>query len=86
MSLQNVQAVIGRAVTEPEYRNLLFANPDKALEGYQLTPEEIKSLKGLKQEEVGGAMGELEERISRLSIFPGRGSRPTALNPQPEPP
>jgi len=45
MSLQNVQAVIGRAVTEPEYRNLLFADPDKAREGVRVLQQALIRLR-----------------------------------------
>jgi hypothetical protein len=68
MSLENVQAIIGRAVMEPEYREQLFSNPDKALEGYGLSEEETKALKGIKREKFEAVAGELEDRISKAGI------------------
>ena len=65
MSLESVQTIIGRAVMEAEYRELLFSEPDKALEGYELTEEEAAALKGLERENFDAVAGELEERISR---------------------
>jgi hypothetical protein len=60
-----LQEIIGRAVMEPEYRELLFSDPDKALEGYELTQDEAASLKGLPPDKFDAVAGELEERISR---------------------
>jgi hypothetical protein len=65
MSVENLQEIIGRAVTEPEFRELLFNEPDKALEGYELTEEEAAALKRLHREKFDAVAGELEERISR---------------------
>jgi hypothetical protein len=65
MSLESLQEIIGRAVTEPEYRELLFSEPDKAVEGYELTEEEAASLKKLQRDKFDAIAGELEERISR---------------------
>jgi len=67
MSLESVQTIIGRAVTEPKYRELLFSEPEKALEGYELTKEEAAALKGVEQEKFDAVVGELEERISKVS-------------------
>jgi hypothetical protein len=65
MSLESLQEIIGRAVTEPEYRELLFSEPVKALEGYELTEEEAAGLRKLHREKFDAVAGELEERISR---------------------
>jgi hypothetical protein len=73
MSLESVQTIIGRVVTEPEYRELLFSDPDRALEGYELTEEEAEALKGLKREKFDAVASELEERISRWGGALGSG-------------
>ncbi len=65
MSAESVQQIIGRAITEEAYRELLFSNPDQALAGFDLTAEETSALKGLKREEFDGAASDLEERISK---------------------
>ena len=77
MSLENVQTIISRALTEPEYRDLLFGEPDKALGEYELTDEEAAALKGLEREKFDAVASELEERISRAgpgvgALDPGR--------------
>jgi hypothetical protein len=65
MSVESLQEIIGRAVMEPEYRELLFSEPDRALEGYELTEEEASALKRLHPEKFDAVASELEERISR---------------------
>jgi hypothetical protein len=65
MSLESLQTIIGRAVMEPEYRELLFGDPDAALEGYELSEEENSALTSLERETFDEVAGELEERISR---------------------
>ena len=66
MSTESVEKIIGRAVTEPEYRELLFSNPKAALEGYELTEDEIKALEGMDREKFDAAVSNLEDRISRV--------------------
>ena len=47
MSEEAVQAVIGKAALDPKFREALFANPDEALAPFELTEEEVGSLKGV---------------------------------------
>jgi hypothetical protein len=61
----SLQEIIGRAVTEPEYRELLLSEADRALEGYELSKEEAASLKRLRPDTFDAVAGELGERISR---------------------
>ncbi len=68
MSTEAVKTIIGRAVAEEAYRELLFTNPDQALAGFDLTEEETATLKGLKREEFDAAAGDLEQRISKSFI------------------
>lgn len=65
MSIEHVKLVIGRAVLEPDYREKLFSEPEKALAEYELSEDEAKALKGLDRERFNEATGELEERISK---------------------
>lgn len=71
MSIESIQSIIGRAMTESEYRDLLFNDPNKALEGYELTEEETKALKGMEREKFDAVAGELEERISKAGFLMG---------------
>ncbi len=47
MSLEAVLAIVDRANTDDEFRDLLFADPTKALRGATLTANERTLLKGL---------------------------------------
>ena len=58
MSLEDVQTIIGRALTEAEYRELLFSEPEKALEGYELSEKEAAALKGLEREKFDAVAAE----------------------------
>ena len=68
MSVENVQKIVGRAVAEAEYRELLFSHPDQALKGYELTDLEVSNLKGLSHEEFDAATGTLEQRRLMASL------------------
>jgi hypothetical protein len=85
MTKEAVQAVIGKAVTETEFRELLFANPDEALEGYELTDEEMAALKAIDAETMESFAGDLDERISKAFIaagFGGAGSGTAGRGPE----
>jgi hypothetical protein len=65
MSKEAVQTVIGKAVTDSKFRQALFASPEKALKGYDLTAEEIAGLKAIDSETMESLAGSLDERISK---------------------
>ncbi len=69
MTDAQVRTIIGRAVIDADYRELFFKDPDKALEGYELTSEETQSLKDIKREKFDEVSSELEERISRAGTL-----------------
>jgi hypothetical protein len=79
MSQETVEAIIGKAVLDAEFREALLANPDEALAGYDLTEEELAGLKELDAESLNAMAGSLDERVSkfapggRIGISPGRG-------------
>lgn len=65
MSQETVQNLIGRAVMDKAFRKLLFSDPDKAFEGYDLTEEEKTILRNLDPDEVADFAGKLDERITK---------------------
>ena len=77
MSKEAVQAVIGKAVTDSTFREELFANPDQALSGYELTEAEMAALKNVDAETLESFAGTLDERISKafaIGIYAGMAS------------
>jgi hypothetical protein len=77
MSKEAVQAVIGKAVTDGKFREELFANPDHALSGFELTEAEIAALKNVDAETLESFAGTLDERISKAfaqGIYAGMAS------------
>ncbi len=65
MSKQAVEAVIGRAVVDSEFRDILFEDPDRALAGYDLAEAEVAALKAVDAEAMASFAGSLDERISK---------------------
>jgi hypothetical protein len=68
MSQQAVQNLIGRAVMDVAFRELLFSDPDKAFAGYDLTEEEKTILRNLDAGEVASFAGKLDERITKVKM------------------
>jgi hypothetical protein len=68
MSEAVVREVIGKAVIDPEYRELLFKDPGMVLEGLDLTADEISGLKAIESSAFDVEGSELEARVSRAGI------------------
>jgi hypothetical protein len=73
MSKEAVEAIIGKAVLESDFREDLFANPDEVLGGYDLTEEEMAALKAIDAETMESFAGTLDERISKATVAAGFG-------------
>jgi hypothetical protein len=69
MSDVAVRRVIGQAIGDLDYRNLLFDNPNKAIEGMDLSEEEVAFVKNFKRDKFEEATSEIEERISRAGAL-----------------
>lgn len=75
MSQNATEAVLGRCVMDSDYRVLLFADPDQALAGYDLTKEERAALLAVDAET-------LDAFAERLGVCLGqRGDRPDSGAP-----
>jgi hypothetical protein len=70
MSKEAVEAIIGKAVLDTEFREALFANPDEVLAGYDLSEEEVAALKAIGAEAMESFAGTLDEALSELAIAP----------------
>ena len=63
MSQRELEAVIGRAILDQEFRMALFANPTAALAGYELTEAEIAALRSVDAESLDACGKGLARRI-----------------------
>ena len=68
MSEKKMYELIGRAIADPDFRAALIADPDKAIKeaGYELTDEEIASLREI---DLKAGAEELGERLSKSGLF-----------------
>lgn len=73
MSMQDVQAIIIRAVMDRDYRELFFHDRTQALEGYDLAIIETVWLHRLERQEFDGFAPEV-----RSSLAQGGGPNPVA--------
>jgi hypothetical protein len=74
MSTQTIEAILTRAMSDAGFADSLFANPEIALTGYDLTAEEITSLKGMSRADFGQRLkASLEERKSLGGKYPPDG-------------
>jgi hypothetical protein len=77
---ENLTQIIARAVTDAQFRDLLFSQSEKALGEYTLTDDEKRLLTNLSRENFDAAATELGERVSRGGIGT-MGSLDTLLSP-----
>jgi hypothetical protein len=70
MSEIEMQAVIGRCLLEVDFRELLFADPDRALVAYDLTPEERTALFGIDAEMLDACAERLGVQMGRNTHWP----------------
>jgi len=66
MSQRELEAVIGRAILDQEFRMELYANPTATLAGYELTEAEVTALRSVDAESLD-ACGSIGLRIRLAS-------------------
>jgi hypothetical protein len=66
MSREALEAVIGRAVIDEEFRLALFADPDAALAAYELTEGELVALRTIDAENLDAFAGGPGSRIVKM--------------------
>ena len=64
MSREALEAVIGRAVINEEFRLALFADPDAALAGYALTEREVAALKRMDAESLDACAHSIRRMVA----------------------
>lgn len=70
MSLEAVQQVIGRAITDAEFRQQLIDDARAACAGYDLSEAELDALEALDHASLQAFAGTLDPRLSKTG---GRG-------------
>jgi hypothetical protein len=71
MTQQAVESVIGRAVLDRGFLESWFADPDSALDAYELSEEEVTVLKTVDSETMEFLSGALDAHISKAIIAAG---------------
>jgi hypothetical protein len=66
MSRKYFEAIIGKAIMDPGFRNTLLADPDQALAGYELTEQEECLLKCIDSETIDAMSHILNVRINKI--------------------
>jgi ribosomal protein S12 methylthiotransferase accessory factor len=94
MSEESMERIVGRAVTNREYRERLLARPEEALKGYHVTDEEMCRVKGWTNRTFEILIHDLERQVAGLRFdgsagfraldddrprHPGEGISPAAL-------
>ncbi len=64
MSREAVEAVIGRALMDAEFRKTMLANPEKALASFDLTEAEKEELKRVDDEAMNEMIHTLDQRVN----------------------
>jgi len=67
LSPQVVESILSRAMNDAEFVEQLFANPDKALAGYNLSAEETAQIKKMTRSEFNSMMAEMPESLMPVS-------------------
>ena len=67
MSQSDVERVIGRAVTDAEFRKALIENAREACKGYNLSEDELNALEALDADSLASFAGTLDKRMSKTS-------------------
>jgi hypothetical protein len=65
MPQSEVERVIGRAVTDEAFRQLLIDDAREACKGYDLTEEELDALEKLDAQSMQAFAGSLDRRLSK---------------------
>jgi hypothetical protein len=65
MSQAVIEQVVGKLILDPEFRQRMGANMERALEGYDLTEGEIEGLKNIDLEDFHQSVSGLDDRLSK---------------------
>jgi hypothetical protein len=65
MAKADIETVLGRVLTDSEFRELLSSNPSEALAEYDLTDEEKDALSNVDSSEFNTLSQKLDERLTK---------------------
>jgi len=68
MSLEAVQRIIKRAMTDPEFRQALKTDPDAVFTDRNVTPQEIQALKALNWDSLSSTAEDAEVRAYAMNL------------------
>lgn len=71
MSKRALEAILGRAILDDDFRIVLFADPDQALAGYELTNGERASLLSVDAETLDAFAERLAVHMARRRLSEG---------------
>jgi hypothetical protein len=63
MSRQALEAIVGRVILDQEFRLALFADPEAALVGYEVTEEEMAALRSVDAESLDACASRIGRRV-----------------------
>lgn len=69
MSKQAVEQILGRIITDAEFRRLFFEDAQAALKGYDLSDEEREALLKTQVEDIESFSRKLDERITKGKLI-----------------
>ena len=87
MSIDNVYAVIGRVIRQPEFQKLFFSDLTTALTEYELTDDEVAALSRLTRDSLSAIVGKLVShqivpiRVGRSLVIIPADLQPSPLKP-----
>ena len=60
---QGFQELIGKAVLDPQFRNMLFSNPDAAMQGFDLTPQQQAAVNNITPDQFQAAVDAFNKNL-----------------------
>src|SRR5574341_56467 len=80
MSAEALRQVIGRAVLDPTFRQMLYADPARALNGYSLTGPEVQALGSIPQPAFDSIAGQFSQKVREAALGGGHGDPAAAVD------
>jgi len=68
MSAQSVESILSKAMSDSKFADALFADPEKALAGFDLTPTEKDNLKNLSRAEFDKVLARTPEERKSFAL------------------